>query len=285
MLTKHKTNKNDLNYNYTKKTILFTNARDELHIKEWAAHHLLIGFDLIIIFDNKSVIPLSSVFSNFDKRVIVINANNISGAIKMPLMNYASKIAKYYKADWMIYLDADEYIILNNKFVGIKHFLNYYNNAHSIGINWLMFGTNNLLNNPEGGLLENYTKSEIKLDKHVKSFVRPNEILFANNPHFYHIKNTNKMFGINGKNIESPYTFNDLNMPFYYAPIYIAHYIYQSEETFINRKVNKPRDDIGTYRPIDKDEIKKIHNEYNNVFNLQPKNKYSEKVKSFLDHF
>ena len=36
-----------------KKVGLFCNARDEKNIKEWAAHHLLIGFDVIIILSGR----------------------------------------------------------------------------------------------------------------------------------------------------------------------------------------------------------------------------------------
>ena len=54
------------NYGPTKSVVLFTNARDEKNIKEWASHHLLIGFDKIIIFDHKSITPLKDVFLNFD---------------------------------------------------------------------------------------------------------------------------------------------------------------------------------------------------------------------------
>jgi hypothetical protein len=32
-------------------TILFTNARDEKHIKEWIAHHLNLGFNQIQIYN------------------------------------------------------------------------------------------------------------------------------------------------------------------------------------------------------------------------------------------
>ena len=42
------------NYGECKNVILFTNARNEKNIKEWAAHHLLIGFSAICIFDHKS---------------------------------------------------------------------------------------------------------------------------------------------------------------------------------------------------------------------------------------
>ena len=69
----------------TPKVALFANVRDEKHIKEWAAHHLLIGFDLIYIFDHKSDIPLKSVFKTFDKRVIIERCE-MDGAIKIPLM-------------------------------------------------------------------------------------------------------------------------------------------------------------------------------------------------------
>jgi hypothetical protein len=270
------------NYGNTKSVALFTNARDEKNIKEWAAHHLLIGFDKIIIFDHKSIVPLKNVFSGFDKRVMVIDANKYETNIKMTLMNVASKLAKGFNVDWFIYLDADEFLILGNQFIGVKHFLNHYKNTHSIGINWLFFGSNNHVSDPEGLILENYTKSEIMLDKHVKSFVRPNEVVHANNPHFYLIKNKRKMFGVNKRlnNKTEAFSFNTINMKYSEVPAYIAHYAHQSEESYLRRKVNLPRDDTGTFRNCD---VKNIHNCWNGHENLFPKNKYSENIKKFLN--
>ena len=43
------------------KTILFTNVRDEKHMKEWCSHHLLLGFDYICIFDHKSIIKITKL--------------------------------------------------------------------------------------------------------------------------------------------------------------------------------------------------------------------------------
>ena len=73
--------------------------------------------------------------------------------------------------------------------MNVKQFLDNFNRAHSLGINWLMFGSNNLINDPNDLMLNSYTKSEIILNQHVKSFVRPSEIIGCDNPHFYHIKN------------------------------------------------------------------------------------------------
>ena len=36
-------------YGPVRQVILFCNARDEKHLREWVAHHLLLGFDKIII--------------------------------------------------------------------------------------------------------------------------------------------------------------------------------------------------------------------------------------------
>jgi hypothetical protein len=264
-----------------KKVCLFTNARDEKHIREWAAHHLLIGFDKIIIFDHKSKIPLSKVFENFDKRVKIMNVSYLNNGIKMILMDKASIIANYLKMDWMIYLDADEFIILN-KYKDIKQFLTVYNHADSLGVNWLFFGSNYLKNDPDDLIIENYTKSDLFLNDHLKSFVRPSKIVRAGNPHFYYIKDTNRYFGINNINLKNTYHSNNYHVEYSKVPIYIAHYFNQSEETFTKRKLTLPRDDNGEHRQMN---ITEIHNQNNSTENIYPKNKYSEGIKKFLKHY
>jgi len=272
---KHKVNRK------AEKVGLFCNARDEKNIKEWVAHHLLIGFDIIIIFDHKSVVPLTDIFRNFDKRVVIIRKELADGNIKIGLMKEAANISKKLSLDWFIYLDADEFLILHNLFKGVKHFLNTYSYGDSIGVNWVMFGSNNLVKEPEEGLiLENYQKSCKNLDHHVKSFVRPEEIINCENPHFYNIKNPQKMLGINYKKITYPYCFNKINLPYYKSTAYIAHYVFQSEESYIKRKVNLKGDDGNIRTNMGKE----IHNHYNDVINLQPQ-KYVIRINKFLNYF
>jgi len=261
-----------------KKVGVFCNARDEKNIKEWATHHLLIGFDNVIIFDHKSINPLSCVFSKFDKRVIIIRKELEDGNIKIQLMNNAINIAKMLNLDWFIYLDADEFLILSNIFKGVKHFLNTYSYGDSVAVNWLMFGTNYLLEEPSGLILENYTKSSFMLDQHVKSFVRTEEVIYSDNPHYYHVRNPSKMLGIHFRPLKNKYCFNKLNMPFFKATAYIAHYIYQSEETYLRRKINLIGDD-GIKRV---NLGKEIHNHFNERTNIQPQ-KYVKQIKKFLE--
>ena len=265
----------------TKTVALFTNARDEKYIKEWAAHHLLLGFDYIFITDHLSVIPLTRVFHNFSNRVIV-NTYNKKGSIKMELMNKAITTAKKYRVDWFIYLDADEFIILNHKTItNIKQFLQVYNPADMVGINWLIFGSNSLDKDPPN-IIGHFTKSDLILNNHIKTFVRTNEAINAFNPHFYNIKNPMNFFCYQHR-MPSIAPFHEYNIPFFKAPIYIAHYMVQSKESYIRRKCNIPRDDTGTFRGITEKEVTDIHLIHNSVENLQPKIQYENKIGEFFN--
>ena len=265
-----------------RKVGVFCNARDETHIKEWAAHHLLIGFDVVFIFDHKSTVPLNRVFSHFDNRVITARIEREGGNLKKMLMNKALFIARQLALDWFIYLDADEFLILNNRFRGVKHFLSQYSSGDLVGVNWLIFGTNHLVKEPtEGLMLEHYTRSSNRLNRHIKSFVRPREATVADNPHFYHIKRPARMLNVAFGRLRSPYSFNPTNDAIDKVPAYIAHYMYQAEEIYQKRKVQFRVADDGTVRT---NIGKEIHTHDNDVVNAHPQ-KYVNAIKEFLSFY
>lgn len=255
---------------------LFCNARDELRIREWVVHHLLLGFDAIFVFDHLSEVPLSHVLRNFDHRVKVLRVSSQEPNIKRTLMNLATLMAKRYCLDWFIYLDADEFLVLNNE--SLKHLLQRFAFADAIAVNWLMFGSNHHVQEPHGLMFEAYTKCEPMLDQHVKTFVRPSQVKYSDNPHFYHMKNPSNVVGTNGHHVLFPQCFHPGNRTdFRRANAYIAHFVYQSEETYKKRKVILPADD-GTQRT---DMGAHIHAHHNTVENCQLF-KYVEGIKQFL---
>jgi len=273
---------NNKNYGECKKVILFTNARNEKNIKEWAAHHLLIGFSAICIFDHKSDPPIEPQFTNFDKRVKILRVE-FENPVKLRLMNMAVSIAKQNNFDWMLYLDADEFLILNS-FRGVKRMLTQFSYAHSLSINWLMFGTNNHIKEPVGLILENYTKSDLIPNDHVKTFVRPQEVINARNPHWFTIYNPSHMITITNKIMEPVngcYAFNPCKVEYCEQHAYIAHYVNQSEETYMKRKILLEADDGTGFRNTNPN----LHKQHNEVQNNDPKNKYAENVKLFLKQF
>jgi len=261
----------------SKLVYLFTNARDEPKIAEWIAHHLLIGFDKIYIFDHKSVTPISNSIGTLvkDKRVNIARIN-MDGPIKLKLMTQAVQISQKNHVSWMLYLDADEFLLLNS-FNNVKELLTSFDFADAIGVNWLMFGTSKHVSQPPGLLMNNFTMSEKLIDQHVKSFVRPNKVILpAVNPHFFRMTNPNRYFAASlNKMSQGP--FNPVPRIFTKVPAYIAHYYTQSEEEYARRK-GRVLDD-GSKKSDNTSNIHKIHNV---VVNTQLRNKYSHRTNAFL---
>ena len=261
--------------NDAKKVFLFTNARDEPNIAEWVAHHLLLGFDDIFIFDHKSKIPIKHI-GNFDNKLTIFRVGG-EGNIKLGLMKTALNISRRQQASWMLYLDADEFLQLN-AFPNVKSMLQQFHNADSIGINWVMFGSSNHITQPKGLLMEHFIKSSKVLDQHVKTFVRPEQALYPVTPHNYKIANPLRNVAITGNLIEPNSPFNRKPMLFTHAPAYIAHYIVQSQQEFMRRKGRQMDDGTGNKTGL----YRNIHANHNEVENHQLHNKYVDRVRQML---
>ena len=91
------------------------------------------------------------------------------------------------------------------------------------------------------------------------------------------------MFNIDEKRMDPNigFAFHHSKLSINEVPAFIAHYIYQSEETYLRRKIHLPQDDTGYMRSRDE----KIHCLYNNVNNEIAKNKYTFLIKKFLDQY
>lgn len=261
---------------------LSSNMKDEKNVIEWIVYHLTIGFDKILIIDNDSVIPIKNTINqyNLTNKVDVIEYKE-EGPIKFDVMN---NIVKPYmisnNVKWFIHLDADEYINLNNNYTSIKDFLKEFDqkDTNIIAINCICFGCNNLEKSKEGLVIENYTRCGIGSPPLVKCFADPKELSCTINPHFWIMSKNNK-----GKTAKktmwepNPYNYDFSGL---YEPIYINHYVFQSYEEYLRRKVYRYRDDTKETRQyIPKEELFKMYNEINNEL---LKNKYAHIVKQVI---
>jgi hypothetical protein len=263
------------------KTILFTNARNEHNILEWVVHHLNLGFTHIHIVDHKSTTIISEQFIGLSE----VTVHRIDGDItKGILIRDAHKYALTNNYDWMLYLDADEFLILNNH-KSLRDFLKTYRDYDQVGVNWLMFGSNHLTVTPPGTILESYTRSEETINQHIKSFLnlRSANTVDINeyNPHVYMLQQMDKSVAVDSQrlDIDTPY-WHHTTIKYYETPAYIAHYVYQSYETYVARKVDLPRDDNNTFREIFSEE--QIHAQYNDVLNISVRDKYNEVNKTLI---
>jgi hypothetical protein len=214
--------------------------------------------------------------TDFGNKVQVIRKTG-GGNIKEKFGKEAIQIAKNFKASWMLYLDADEFLLIN-RYSNVKELLAQFKFADALGINWLPFGSSNHKTQPKGLLTENFVMSDKLLNKHVKTFVRPQTVVNQTNPHFYIITNPNRYFTATGNRMSFG-PFNDVRRTFTQTAAYIAHYYVQSEEEYVRRKCRK-MDDGTAARP------KTINfNRHNEVMNNQLQHKYSQRTKNFLNSY
>lgn len=161
----------------------------------------------------------------------------------------------------------------------------------AIAINWLLFGSNRLDEQPSSHtLMEHFTACENKCNHHVKTVVCVKYATTANNPHFYCLdrkmrcKTVNaagKLFDCNaprGVDVATqriarhyariptfgPFNFNTCDAPEQEEAL-IAHYLHQSYARYVARKVKRQRDDDGTYRDHEQKmpDKEKFHSQFN----------------------
>lgn len=273
------------------KTILFTNARDEADILEWVIHHHNIGFDQIYITDHKSQTPIHNIVEHIPN--VFVRRLDCETVLKNNLISEAVKYANDNHYDWMLYLDADELLILPND-KNVQSFLHKYEDFDMIAMNWLLFGSNYHNQKPQGTILENYTRCEPQFNVHIKSFVRPLCVVRVpsdGGPHVYVIREFDRAVGTNKIQMikAHPHFFNQLGHMANVEQInknsaYVAHHIFQCFETYQQRKVFRKRDDNNedwSWKFNDTE----IHKHYNQIENRYPCEKYNEKNKKVMDFY
>ena len=238
--------------------LLACNARDEADIEEWVIYHRLKGFRRILIFDHRSKRKISTVLDNQYAGVDVIYVDD-EFVVKHELMKRAMQYCTTNGIEFLFYIDADEFFY-SNKFDTIQQLLQSMPGQNNILINWLVFGSNYHDHTPPGLLLHNYTRSDPRLNNHVKSLVRVAQVNSCENAHFYymkaHVAGNGRVSVLNPSLVvnpeEGPFLDEVASMPFEAAHTFLAHFVLQSYERYLARKIRLPRDDMsGAYRDCD----------------------------------
>lgn len=277
------------------KTIIFTNARDEYLINEWIAHYFLLGFCTVYVYDHLSVTPIqhtASIFLNnaiYSDRLIVKRIDHpVIG--KASLIKNSFQYAKENNYDWAMYVDADEFLYLRD-FDNISQYIEYFllkkPDTLQIGFPWVMFGSNGLDTDPSHNILESFTKSQEYNHDHIKTICRVQLIDTENAtvpvPHFLKYSSFPKhsyLFDFNNFKPLKSWIF-EKTYPTLSLDAYIAHYQFQSYDTYIRRKVARGRDDLPqcNYPSFSKTEF---HSKYNDITNNFPRDKYAKNIQELL---
>ena len=267
-----------ININKNIKICLCVIGKNEnLYVKEFVDHYKKIGYDKIFIYDNNDIngekfeeVIKNEIDNNF---VSIINYRGLKGKDIRPQFNaYKDCYEKNQKNyDWLSFYDVDEFLVLQNKYITIKEFLNkkIFKKCDNVKINWVLFHNIYSLyyeNKPLQIRFPNPIYNN-EINKHIKSTVRGkasiNYWYNMYNPHSSH--NNITACSSSGKIVDSssPY----ISPPDIYNA-FIKHYSIKSFEEYCN-KIKKSRSDLTSIEnKIEKERIINIlynQNKNNNI--------------------
>jgi hypothetical protein len=169
------------------------------YLLEWIAHHLVIGFDAVIVLDNESTDGTAEMLRSAASR-----SDNALRYIYWPNRGITTQNDGYHTVcdlfrnefDWIGFFDIDEFLLpVHDDRVG--DWLHGITEGAAIAVNWFFFGSGGHIENPGGLVLEAFQRRgaadfTVNDAGHVpnlgiKSIVRPQLVRGCRNPHAFHL--------------------------------------------------------------------------------------------------
>lgn len=212
-----------------RKIVLITSIRDCLpnYVHHWVGYHLSIGFDHIYLYDNESNEPVRVK----NDKVSIKRWPGAHGQISA--FNDGLACARADGAEWVAFLDDDEYLIIPDatvpEFLGAAPLA-----VPGVSLNWLNFGTSGKFGPAvDGDVFANFTKhykKDAEIHKHVKSISRVRDIAAIVNPHFCVYNGTVLAVDTSGRSVKGAFTESPLH-----TKAWINHYYTRSRSDYLRK--------------------------------------------------
>jgi hypothetical protein len=206
-------------------------------------YHLSIGVQYFVIYDNNSIFPIRETLVEYIKKGVVYV---IDCPIKSRPQLRAYNHCLFYmceKTKWIIYIDVDEFIILN-KHNQIGDLLKEYDSFGGLSLNWKLYNAGGHITKPKESVMEAYKEYlplSYAVNKHVKTILQPRYTLTIGNSH--QAMYIDGYYAVNENYKHVAYAFSDFSN----EVAHINHYYTKSYEEWLY-KVEKGRVDFDKKR-------------------------------------
>lgn len=220
------------------------------YILEWLSHHRMIGITDFYIADNISSDGTSELLNSLhhDGLITRLSWPTLPGIKpQLPAYEKMAELAKNDGVEWALFIDADEFITLNEDLKSIQAALEkIIKNDTEIGgitINWATYGSSNIIMNPEHSVLDNFEfrfKKDSNINRHYKSLLKLDAFVSTGNtPHEFRIKSSHKYINTIGQEHISP--LSGMSESVTWENIKINHYMIKSKSEYVSKKMKKGR--------------------------------------------
>lgn len=205
-----------------------------LFLKEWINFHKLQGVEHFYLYNHFSTDNFQEILDPYiqSKEVTLVNWNYSIDPIdsgswcRIQCGAYNHCLAQYgSKNQWIAVIDSDEFLFCPTGKL-LTEFLKDYSQYGGVGANWLMFGTSNVEEIPQGFLitemLTHCNPYDNTVHNHIKSVVQPSCVARGFfNPHFCEYKPGKYAVDAKKKLISGPFSseilLNDIRINHYWT--------------------------------------------------------------------
>ena len=206
-------------------------VKDEARfLPEWLAHHLELGVEHVVVYDNNSGDGTAEAIAPFvaEGTVTVVPWPTVPASPS----SHVDFLARYGPdCDWAAFLDADEFLVETAPGAHTAA-LAAVGDAPALAVPWRYFGSAGYDRVPAGLVTERFDHAAPALCHHVKVIARPAEVYRYRNAHnFYYRRGRLARTAAGGR------VFGSFVRPPAEPPaLHIHHYVYRSREDY-ERKV------------------------------------------------
>lgn len=246
-----------INGGFVKISIVATFKNEEPYILEWIAYHKSIGIDHFFIANNNSSDNTLSLLKKLEVVGVLTCIDYPTSSYKNnnPQVNVYNFLYDTYKdkSDWFLFIDGDEFVVLEEKFKSLKESLNHVLINEKVGcivLYWALYGSSGRFNEVDGFTIEKYQFRESSPNIHYKSLIRKESLDYFFNPHAAKLKSGYTYVNSEGITLDQ----SDLEGISHYAKnstwknARINHYVVRSLEEFKRRKQPRGLATNGTMR-------------------------------------
>lgn len=144
---------------------------------EWLAHYLSLGFDRITVYDHGSTDDTGEILGKLAVRFPIRRIPWSPDYNVSPQMSAYAHALGSRSLEWMAFFDVDEFLVLNDRYSGIKNFLSEFDEGvGAVAINWLTFGSGGHVERDYGLVTEAFRTGgprDWKNNRHIKTIGRP----------------------------------------------------------------------------------------------------------------
>ena len=138
---------------------------EALFLVEWLAHHMALGFDRIVVFTNDCDDGTDRLIDALARGGAPVERHDnpppyTAGTIQAQALEQAASLPVVEKADWVLHIDADEYLNVTCGNRRLDDLLALHPHADGIAILWRLFGKGGVAQWEGGSVIETFTRCE-----------------------------------------------------------------------------------------------------------------------------